>query len=566
MTTSARGRIDVPQPDKQFRGFTAVEDLTFSVEPGRITGFLGPNGAGKTTTLRMLLHLISPTSGTALIEEQHYQDLDRPLETVGAALEATGFHPGRSGRDHLRVLAATHGLPDGRVDELLELTGIPAFAKRRAGAYSKGMRQRLGLAQALLGEPRLLLLDEPANGLDPEGIRWMRGFLRYLADDQGKTVLVSSHLLGEVEQTVEDVVIIANGRLVTSGHIEDLRGEPTSFVRTSDAAALARALADAGVTSTPEGDGGLVVASRPAPDRRHRPARGRAGLGAEHAPGRTRGVVLRADRGHEPEPGRCGMSGAIKAELRKYFSTRMWWGMAIGVALSAAIFAVLFGFVYTAGISPEDMEASGMGSGSDAQIANSVYTGGISVAYLLMLTIGVMQIGSEYRHKTITSTFLAVPRRARAMLAKIIAVSLIGAMYAALSMAVAVLAGAIVLNVRGFDPFPSGDVFRTIALALLVLAVWGLIGLGVGILIPNQVAALLIGVGVAWIVEPLLALGLRLWDFGAEYISPYLPSSATQAALDAVVSPASTASRGGPALSRWSRGPRCSPGSAPGAW
>lgn len=229
------------------------------------------------------------------------------------------------------------------------------------------------------------------------------------------------------------------------------------------------------------------------------------------------------------------MSGAIRSELRKFFTTRLWWGMAIGVAVSAALFAVLFGFVYTAGVSAEEMEASGMGSGSAAQIANSVYTGGLGVAYLLMLTIGVMQIGSEYRHKTITSTFLATPRRWTAMLAKVVSVSIIGAMYAVLSMIVSVAAGALVLNARGFDPFPSGEVFRTIVLALLVLAVWGLIGLGVGILIPNQVAALLIGIGVAWIVEPLLAMGLRLWDFGAEYISPYLPSSATQAALDAVV-------------------------------
>ena len=262
MTTSARGRIDVRNLTKQFRGFTAVEDVSFSVEPGRITGFLGPNGAGKTTTLRMLLHLISPTSGTALIDGQPYQDLDRPLEVVGAALEATNFHPGRSGRDHLRVLAATHGLPDSRVDEMLELTGIPAFAKRRAGAYSMGMRQRLALAAALLGDPHVLLLDEPANGLDPEGIRWLRGFLRHLADEQGKTILVSSHLLTEMEQTVDDVVIIANGRLVTSGHIEDLRGEPTAFVRTSDAATLARALQEAGVDTRPEGEGGLVVTTR----------------------------------------------------------------------------------------------------------------------------------------------------------------------------------------------------------------------------------------------------------------------------------------------------------------
>ncbi|MFX0538076.1 ABC transporter ATP-binding protein [Ornithinimicrobium sp. Y1847] len=244
--------ISVRGLTKTFGTFRAVDTLTFEVQPGRITGFLGPNGAGKTTTLRMLLGLIRPTSGDALIGGRRYTDLPDPMGTVGAALEATGFHPGRSGRNHLRVLAAAQGLPDSRVDELLELVGIPAAARKKAGAYSMGMRQRLGLASALLGDPQVLLLDEPANGLDPEGIRWMRGFLRHLAHDQGKTVLISSHLLSEVEQTVEDVIIIANGHLVREGTIDELHGEPTARVATSNPAALAEALGRAGIGSHPE--------------------------------------------------------------------------------------------------------------------------------------------------------------------------------------------------------------------------------------------------------------------------------------------------------------------------
>jgi ABC-2 type transport system ATP-binding protein len=258
----AGGRIEVRGLTKRFGTLTAVDDLTFSVEPGRITGFLGPNGAGKTTTLRMLLHLIAPSAGTATIDGVPYRDLPDPLRTVGAALEATDFHPGRTGRDHLRVLAATHGIPDARVDELLTLTGIPAFARKRAGSYSMGMRQRLALAAALLGDPRVLLLDEPANGLDPEGMRWLRGFLRHLADDRGKTVLVSSHLLAEMENTADDVLIIANGRLVRQGPIEELRGGGGAYVRTSDPAALAAVLAGAGVGSTPRGDDALVADTR----------------------------------------------------------------------------------------------------------------------------------------------------------------------------------------------------------------------------------------------------------------------------------------------------------------
>ena len=255
MTTAAPASegtgITIRGLTKTFGELRAVDDLTFDVSPGRVTGFLGPNGAGKTTTLRMLLGLVRPTAGEALIGGRRYVDLPTPLQTVGAALEATGFHPGRSGRDHLRALAATHRIPDARADELLELVGIPAAARKRAGGYSMGMRQRLGLAGALLGDPQVLLLDEPSNGLDPEGIRWMRGFLRHLAADQGKTVLISSHLLAEVEQTVEDVVIIANGHLVREGTMQALHGEPAALVRSPEPALLAQALDRAGLAASP---------------------------------------------------------------------------------------------------------------------------------------------------------------------------------------------------------------------------------------------------------------------------------------------------------------------------
>ncbi len=254
-TPGASGaRIEVRNLTKRFGTLTAVDDLSFEVEPGRITGFLGPNGAGKTTTMRMLLGLIRPTSGTATIGGQHYHDLPAPMKTVGAALEATNFHPGRSGRDHLRVLATASRIPEARVDELLELTGIPAAARQRAGSYSMGMRQRLGLAAALLGDPQVLLLDEPANGLDPEGIRWLRQFLRHLSGE-GKTILISSHLLQEMEQTVDDIVIIANGRLVRAGTVDELHGAASAVVRTSDAERLVGALRVADVVASASPDG-----------------------------------------------------------------------------------------------------------------------------------------------------------------------------------------------------------------------------------------------------------------------------------------------------------------------
>ena len=251
-------RVEVQDLTKQFGSLTAVDHLSFSVEPGRITGFLGPNGAGKTTTLRMLLGLVRPTSGTATIGGQTYIHLRSPQHVVGAALEATNFHPGRSGRNHLRVMADTAGLDSKRVDEMLELVGIPAAARQRAGSYSMGMRQRLALAGALLGDPQVLLLDEPANGLDPEGIRWLRLLLRHLSS-QGKTILISSHMLSEVEQTVDDVVIIANGKLIRQGAIGDLPTEHLSTVRTSEPQRLLEALTASGLQATAADDSIQVI-------------------------------------------------------------------------------------------------------------------------------------------------------------------------------------------------------------------------------------------------------------------------------------------------------------------
>lgn len=240
---------------KRFGEVRAVEDLTFTVEPGVVTGFLGPNGAGKTTSLRMLLGLVSPTSGTATFGGTPYRRLDRPISKVGTALEASSFHPGRTARNHLRAIAAAGGIPTSRVDEVLVLTGIAGAADRRVGGYSMGMRQRLGLAGAMLGDPGVLVLDEPINGLDPEGIRWIRDWLRMLARE-GRTVLVSSHLLSEVQQTVDRVVIISRGRIVHEGSLDTLEATSGVLVDATDRAALKAALGGRAVT---ERDDGLLV-------------------------------------------------------------------------------------------------------------------------------------------------------------------------------------------------------------------------------------------------------------------------------------------------------------------
>jgi ABC-2 type transport system ATP-binding protein len=213
---------------KWYGNLLAVDEVTFSLEPGTVTGFLGPNGAGKTTTLRLLLGLAEPSSGRALVFGRRYQELDQPAHLVGAVLESTDFHPGRSGRDHLRILALAAGIPPGRAEEMLDQVGLASAAPRPVKTCSLGMRQRLGLAAALLGDPQLLVLDEPANGLDPAGVRWLRSVLRTFADGGG-TVLISSHVLAEVAQTVDRILIINRGRLVASSSLDELAARGQSL-------------------------------------------------------------------------------------------------------------------------------------------------------------------------------------------------------------------------------------------------------------------------------------------------------------------------------------------------
>ena len=252
--------ITVQGLTKRFGDVLAVDQLDFAIDEGTVAGFLGPNGAGKTTTLRMLLGLVAPDAGTATIGGRPYRELPDPVRRVGAVLEAGGFHPGRSARDHLRGMATAAGLAPGRVEEVLSQTGLAGAARRRVGGFSLGMRQRLGLAAALLGDPEVLILDEPANGLDPEGVHWLRGLVRGLAD-QGRTVLVSSHLLAEVAQTVDQVVIIDRGRLVAQSSLAALTAgaDRTVRVRTPEPEALRDLLLARGATVTVDGPDRLVV-------------------------------------------------------------------------------------------------------------------------------------------------------------------------------------------------------------------------------------------------------------------------------------------------------------------
>jgi ABC-2 type transport system ATP-binding protein len=261
MTLPTDHPVIIEHLTKRYGDHTVVDDLSFTIAPGRVTGFLGPNGSGKSTTMKMMLDLASADRGRATIAGQRYRDLDDPARTVGAMIESDAFHPGRSGRNHLRVLADATGIPHHRVDEVLEEVGLADAARRNAGAYSLGMRQRLGLAGALLGEPPVLILDEPGNGLDPEGIRTLRDRLRAQAANGG-TVFVSSHLLDEVEHLADDVVVINKGRLVTKGSLAELQ-QAASLVRTIDPGRLAIVLEQAGAATEMHGEDSLIVRDMP---------------------------------------------------------------------------------------------------------------------------------------------------------------------------------------------------------------------------------------------------------------------------------------------------------------
>jgi ABC-2 type transport system ATP-binding protein len=265
--TEAPGLIEARQLTKRFGEKVAVDHLSFTVEPGRVTGFLGPNGAGKSTTMRLICGLDRPNSGTATIGGLAYNRLRKPLDTVGAVLEARSVHPGRSARNHLLFLAQTQEIPARRVDEVLDLVGLREVAHKRAGTFSLGMTQRLGIAAAMLGDPRVLLLDEPGNGLDPEGIRWVRNFMQALAGE-GRTVFVSSHLMSEMAVTADHLVVIGRGALIANSSTQEFisrSSERSVLVRTPDQARLRELIADEGGSVQVEEDGGMIVTGLPAP-------------------------------------------------------------------------------------------------------------------------------------------------------------------------------------------------------------------------------------------------------------------------------------------------------------
>ena len=253
--------IEAHNLTKRYGSKTAVDGISFTIPPGTVTGFLGPNGAGKSTTMRMIVGLDRPTSGTVTVNGKHYSQHRSPLKEVGALLDAKAVHSGRSARSHLRTMAATHGIPIRRVDEVIEMTGLAGVAGKRVGGFSLGMGQRLGIASALLGDPRTLILDEPVNGLDPEGVKWVRNLTRQLAAE-GRTVFLSSHLMSEMAQTADQLLVIGRGRIITAGPVQDIIDAATGAVvkvRSPQASELVPPLQAAGATVEPADDGALAV-------------------------------------------------------------------------------------------------------------------------------------------------------------------------------------------------------------------------------------------------------------------------------------------------------------------
>ena len=405
--------ISVQGLTKRFGSVAAVDDLSFDVPRGTITGFIGPNGAGKTTTLRMVLGLVRPTGGTALVDGVPYAKLDRPVHHVGAVLEASGFHPGRTAHDHLRVLAGRGGIPVSRVDDVLAEVDLVGAARRRVGGFSLGMKQRLALAGALLGDPGILVLDEPTNGLDPAGVHWLRTFLRGRVDE-GCTVLVSSHLLAELALSADSVVIIKGGRLVAQGPVAEIIASGTAAVRvrTPQADQLRAALTARGVHAELDGSD-QVVALR----RWHRAGRasGRRGrcrrLRDERAASRSRGRLSRAD-------GRRGervMTALVRAELRQLRSTRSTWALLV-VAL---LFCLTVTAIVLARVGGIDAPPRGSTELRDMLLGAS------GAGMLPVLLLGVLAVTGEFHHRTATSAFLAVPDRRRVVAAKAIACALL---------------------------------------------------------------------------------------------------------------------------------------------
>ena len=546
---------------KQLGGRTVVSDVTFRCEPGTVTGFLGPNGAGKTTTLRMLVGLSEPDSGTARILGGRYRDLPNPGRRVGILLDASAQHAGRRGREALAVSAHTMGVPAQRVDALLELVGLDETAARqRVGKYSLGMRQRLGFAHALLGDPEVLILDEPANGLDPEGMRWMRGLLRNFAD-RGGTVLLSSHLLAEVEAVADRMMIISGGRIQVQGTRAELLTESRTIVEADDLAGLDAALHRAGLADPPgrrrsAAGRGRARGRRPRGDGRRRrtaparPSRGRRPrtslLRADHA---RRKHSVNADRFDPSRAGRSnrmstttltapirvntagvharpGLGRLVAVELRKMVDTRAgFWLQVAMVALTVVVVVVRL-----------------LVGDAAHHTFQSVLDAGLQPAAILLPVLGILLVTSEWSQRTGLITFALVPVRSRVLGAKLIA-SLLSAV-AMLAMSLAVVAAGVLVSSPGVEATWS-DAAPLIGQSAVYLTTGMVIGVAFGAILLSAAPAIVLrfALPTAWMAV------LSLPAFSG--VAPWVDNARALGQMTAKVMSATQWAHAGTSLAIW---------------
>ena len=497
---SADPVIEIHDLTKDYGDVRAVDHLSFTVEAGTITGFLGPNGSGKSTTLRALLGLVAPTNGTATIAGQRYRDLADPLGQVGAMLEATA-HPARSARNHLRAFALEAGRPRRRVQELLDLVELSAAADRRVGGYSLGMKQRLGLATALIHDPQILVLDEPANGLDPQGIRWLRDFLRTLADE-GHTILLSSHVLAEVAQTVDEVVVVDHGRLVTHQPLAQLLAQQ----RAVHPCALFRPGAP-GCCALRQRRAGAQRRSKLADCHgfQHRShwtdrVRQRSGSPRDHRDHQQpRGHLPRSD--HQLNPGGHVMVTMLKADLARLGTLR-------------STYAVLLILLATV---PGLTAASLSEAGSEGMTTATQLREPLTASTGIMLAVGLalfaaMRVAGEYRYGTLGQRLLASPRRTRLLAATLTMHGLLGLLVAAAGLGLGL---AVAEPMLAPDDRSMGMTPQIGAAVLLAVVSFSLIGVCCAVIFRSQAAAVLVIVG-AFVAEKLV--GMFIGDAAA-----YLP-------------------------------------------
>src|SRR6266704_3365231 len=511
--------IEVRGLSKRYGDKVAVNNLSFSVAPGKVTGFLGPNGAGKTTTMRLILGLDYPDAGTVTIEGKRYASLANPMREVGALIDAKAVHGGRSAYNHLLCLAQTNNLPKRRVGEVLELVGLTEVARKRTKGFSLGMSQRLGIAATLLGDPALLMFDEPVNGLDPEGILWIRNLMKALAAE-GRTVFVSSHLMSEMENTADHLIVIGRGKLIsdcTTAAFIAANSQQSVRVRTPQPDELIALASAAGATVRDDAGDSLVL----------------HGLTAAQVGGAL---------GRQPA-GRAGFAGTVRSEFTKIRSVRSTYWTLLALVLACVGIGALFSWGQTERLlrieSGRRFSGGQIPPGFATHIANeirsqaaSISLFGLLIGQLIIIVLGALAITSEYSTGMIRTSLAVMPRRGTVFAAKGVVFGLVALVTGLVTSFLAFFAGQAILSSQHVSTtLGHPDVLRTVVGGGLFLAVCGLLSFGIGAMLRHTAGAIAAGIGlmfVLWILSQFLPGPPSGW-FGQADIDKWIPFNAGSA-------------------------------------